>query len=93
MQLPSEHKWSYSYTGDQWTLFSWPYFRYFYFQQFKIRCVDQVSIRARHIIIIFIIIKKGRQCKAGRKRLTPDQSEDSSPKYQPMEWKKRKGKL
>ena len=30
-------------------------------------------------IIIIIIIKKGRHCKAGRERLTPYQSEDPSP--------------
>ena len=31
-----------------------------------------------YIIIITIIIKKGRQCKAGREPLTPYQSEDPS---------------
>ena len=31
------------------------------------------------IIIIIIIIKKGWQCKAGRERLTPYQSEDLNP--------------
>ena len=31
------------------------------------------------IIIIIIIINKGWQCKAGRERLTPYQSEDPNP--------------
>ena len=47
----------------------------------------------RYIIIIIIIIKKDWQCKAGRGRLTPYQSEDpSSPHYQPIEQKNRNGK-
>ena len=37
------------------------------------------------IIIIIIIIKKGWQCKAGRERLTPYQSIDPDPQYQPIE--------
>ena len=45
-----------------------------------------------YIIIIIIIIKRGWQCKAGRERLTPYQSEDPNPKHQPIERKKRKGK-
>ena len=45
------------------------------------------------IIIIIIIIKKYWQCKAGRGRLTPYQSEDPSPThYQPIKEKKWKGK-
>ena len=43
-------------------------------------------------IIIIIIIKKDWQCKAGRGRLTPYQSEDPSPHYQPIEENKRKRK-
>ena len=43
-------------------------------------------------IIIIIIIKKGRQCKAGRERLTPYQSEDPNPTRKTTELKKRKGK-
>ena len=43
-------------------------------------------------IIIINIIKNGWQFKAGRERLTPYQSEDLSPQYQPLEWKKSKGK-
>ena len=41
---------------------------------------------------ITIIIKKGLQCKAGRERLTPYQSETPAPQYQPIEWKKSEGK-
>ena len=37
------------------------------------------------IIIIIIIIKRGWQCKAGRERLTPYQSEDPNPTTQPIE--------
>ena len=43
-------------------------------------------------IIIIIIIKRGWQCKAGRERLTPYQSEDPTPQHQHIERKKRKGK-
>ena len=32
-----------------------------------------------YIIIIIIIIRKGQQCKTGRERLTPYQSEDPNP--------------
>ena len=46
----------------------------------------------RSSIIIIIIIKKGRQCKAERERYTPYQFEDPSPQYQPIDKKKRKGK-
>ena len=42
-------------------------------------------------IIIIIIIKRGWQCKAGRERLTPYQSEDPNPTT-PTHRKKRKGK-
>ena len=31
------------------------------------------------LVIIIIIIKRGWQCKAGRERLTPYQSEDPNP--------------
>ena len=40
---------------------------------------DRYRIRQRFIIIIIIIIKIDRQCKARRGRLTPYQSEDPSP--------------
>ena len=36
-------------------------------------------------VIIIHIIKNGWQFKAGRERLTPYQSEDLSPQYQPLE--------
>ena len=39
-----------------------------------------------------IIIKKGWQCKAGRERLTPYQSEDPNPTTLTHRMKKRKGK-
>ena len=44
------------------------------------------------IIIIIIIIKSGWQCKAGRERVTPYQSEDPNPTTPTLERKKRKGK-
>ena len=43
-------------------------------------------------IIIIIIIRKGRQCKAGRERLTPYQSEDPNPTTPTHRMKKEKGK-
>ena len=42
--------------------------------------------------IIIIIIRKGRQCKAGRERLTPYQSEDPNPTTQTHRMKEEKGK-
>ena len=42
-----------------------------------------------HFIIIF---KKGWQCKAGRERLTPYQSEDPSPTIPTHRMKEEKGK-
>ena len=44
-----------------------------------------------NIIIIIIIIIKGRQCKAGRERLTPCQSEDPSPTIPTHRRKEEKG--
>ena len=43
------------------------------------------------MIIIIIIIKKDRQCKAGR--LTPYQSEDPSPTLPTYRGKEEKGKI
>ena len=40
-------------------------------------------------ITIIIIIKKGWQCKAGRVRFTPYQSEDASHAIPTNEWKKK----
>ena len=45
-----------------------------------------------YYILLVIIIEKGWQCRAGRERLTPYQSEDPCPQYQPIEWMTRKGK-
>ena len=43
---------------------------------------------------LFIIIKRGRQCKAEREWYTPYQSEDpAAPQYQPLDRKERKGKI
>ena len=41
---------------------------------------------------IIIIIRKGRQCKAGRERLTPYQSEDPNPTIPTYRMKEEKGK-
>ena len=43
--------------------------------------------------IIIIIIKKDWQCKAGRGRLTPYQSEDPSPTLPTYRGKEEKGKI
>ena len=45
------------------------------------------------IIIIIIIIKKDWQCKAGRRRLPPYQSEDPSPTQPTYRGKEEKGKI
>ena len=45
------------------------------------------------ISIIIIIIKKDSQCKAGKRRLTPYQSEDSSPTLPTDRGKEEKGKI
>ena len=42
--------------------------------------------------VIIIIIRKGRQCKAGRERLTPYQSEDPNPTTPTHRMKEEKGK-
>ena len=44
-------------------------------------------------IIIIIIIKRGWQCKAGRERLTPYQSEDPNPTTPTHRKKEEKGKI
>ena len=44
-------------------------------------------------VIIIIIIEKNRQCKAGRGRLTPYQSEDPSPTLPTYRGKEEKGKI
>ena len=45
-----------------------------------------------HQLIIIIIIKRGWQWKAGRKRLTPYQSEDPNPTTPTHRKKEEKGK-
>ena len=45
------------------------------------------------VIIIIIIIKKDWQCKAGRWRLPPYQSEDPSPTLPNYRGKEEKGKI
>ena len=45
------------------------------------------------ILIIIIIIKKDWQCKAGRGRLPPYQSEDPSPTLPTYRGKEEKGKI
>ena len=51
------------------------------------------SIPGALIIIIIIIIKKDWQCKAGRGKLTPYQSEDNSPTLPTYKGKEEKGKI
>ena len=51
------------------------------------------SSRKEWPIIIIIIIKKDWQCKAGRGRLPPYQSEDSSPTLPTYRGKEEKGKI
>ena len=46
-----------------------------------------------HIEIIIIVIKKDWQCKAGRGRLTPYQSEDPGPTLPTYRGKEDKGKI
>ena len=52
-----------------------------------------IDYRAIIIIIIIIIIKKDWQCKAGRGRLIPYQSEDPSPTLPAYRGKEDKGKI
>ena len=53
----------------------------------------QFDIFSGIIIIIIIIIKKDWQCKAGRGRLPPYQSEDPSPTLPTYRGKEDKGKI
>ena len=46
-----------------------------------------------HVYGVIIIIKKDWQCKAGRGRLTPYQSEDPSPTLPTYTGKEEKGKI
>ena len=51
-----------------------------------------ISFKYKLKTIIIIIIKRDWQCKAGRERSTPYQSEDPNPTTPTLERKKRKGK-
>ena len=51
--------------------------------------IHKKTITTDIIIIIIIIIKRGWQCKAGRERLTPYQSEDPSPTHRKKEEKEK----
>ena len=51
-----------------------------------------IADRRRGLNIFIIIIKRDWQCKAGRERSTPYQSEDPNPTTPTLERKKRKGK-
>ena len=51
-----------------------------------------VTLICKQLIIIIIIINKDWQCKAGRGRLTPYQSEDPSPILPTYRGKEEKGK-
>ena len=51
------------------------------------------QLSAAQCVIIIIIIKKDSQCKAGRGRLTPYQSEDTSPTLPTYRGKEEKGKI
>ena len=42
--------------------------------------------------LLFLLLLNGRQCKAGRERLTPNQSEDPSPIVPTYRKKEEKGK-
>ena len=46
-----------------------------------------------NLYIIIIIIIKGRQCKAEREWYTPWGPKTPAPQYQPIDRKKRKGKI
>ena len=54
--------------------------------------LDSILPLLANLLIFLIIIRKGRQCKAGRERLTPYQSEDPNPTTQTHRMKKEKGK-
>ena len=50
-------------------------------------------LKAQYFGSSIIIIKKDWQCKAGRGRLTPYQSEDPSPRLPTYRGKEEKGKI
>ena len=58
-----------------------------------VHLVNQKDMTVVHLVNqIIIIIKRDWQCKAGRERSTPYQSEDPNPTTPTLEIKKRKGK-
>ena len=61
----------------------------------KVENNSDVNIEHRVLIFIdiIIIVKKDWQCKAGRGRLTPYQSEDPSPTLPTYRGKEEKGKI
>ena len=56
------------------------------------RFMECRGVRPTIQFIIIIIIKRGWQCKAGRERLTPYQSEDPNPTTPTHRKKEEKGK-
>ena len=61
---------------------------------FQYKLIYLIGFRALTAsIIIIIIIKKDWQCKAGRRRLPPYQSEDPSPTLPTYRGKEEKGKI
>ena len=65
-----------------------------YFCEYVIHCTKQETGNAiQYALIIIIIIKKDWQCKAGRGRLTPYQSEDPSLTLPTYRGKEDKGKI
>ena len=54
--------------------------------------VDVIARKTSKSVFIIIIIKRDWQCKVGRERSTPYQSEDPNPTTATLERKKRKGK-
>ena len=58
-------------------------------------CIYQKDIYHNSIYqgTIIIIIKRGRQCKAERESYTPISQKTPAPQYQPIDRKKRKGKI
>ena len=53
----------------------------------------QKDLKYVFFTIIILIIKKDWQCKAGRRRLPPYQSEDPSPTHPTYRGKEEKGKI
>ena len=58
----------------------------------KVGMKEKEVLTAYHYLIIIIIIKKSRQCKAEREWFTSYQSEDPSPTIPTYRQKEEKGK-